>query len=425
MATFSAAERAAVADIIAIGYDVVDQAVRAATPKPPKKRPRLDDDEAAAPQATRQCTTVRGGSRTRCVCMIPVDDPYKRCGTCRAKHRELQRQPKHRAKQRERARKPEYRAKQRELARKPKQKAKMRELQRQPKHRAKKRELQRKPKYKAKARERRACKGGCSGACFDNLWGRVKYDGRCVRCFIDKFPNDPRADRAKRYLKAKKLTVIAFLKEAFPEYHWSFDRAHIGTLCRPDAKTNLGKTRVIIVEVDENSHSTYLCGDERERERLFRLYAPRGATVYMIRFNPDAYDVKDPKTNKVLRRVPTCFTFSKIEAVVKVHPGRRTEWEFRLETLRKTIHEIADHQHVAVEVPACVKEDDDRYAHCIPIELFYDDVRAKYGLSGDQKKLAALKAAAKKKKRKADEVAADAGAESESGSESDGWSDSD
>jgi len=97
MATFSAAERAAVANIIAIGYDAVDQAVRAATPKPPKKRPRVDDDEAAAPQATRQCTRIHGGSglnRMRCVCMIPVDDPYKLCSTCRAKLRAGARAPK-------------------------------------------------------------------------------------------------------------------------------------------------------------------------------------------------------------------------------------------------------------------------------------------------------------------------------------------
>ena len=239
------------------------------------------------------------------------------------------------------------------------------------------------------------CRGGLHGKCPEGHTGRSKYDGHCVRCFCDAFPNDPRADEAKKYKGAKEQAVRAFLETAFPDYRWVFNRAYSkqmlqGTLRRPDAKTVLGKTRVILVEVDEHSHDTYTCGDERERERLFRLHTPRDAVVYVLRFNPDAYD--HPVTGA---RVPTCFRYSKVEGVVTVHPNRQGDWAFRLETLRKTIQEIFDHRHVAVEVPPCIAEEEDqRHTHCVPIELFYDDVVAKYGLSGNAAKLAALKQAA-------------------------------
>lgn len=237
------------------------------------------------------------------------------------------------------------------------------------------------PEYKAKQAAWLKCRGGVQGVCVNGHFGRSKYDWRCVQCFIDKHPNDPRAHKAKKYLRAKELSVRAFLDEVFPEYHWTFDRAYVktalcGRLVRPDAKTTLGKTRVLIVEVDEDSHDTYICGDERERERIFAKFAPRDALVHLIRFNPDAYH---PVTGQ---RVPSCFRFSKVEGLVSVNPKCRADWEFRLATLRQTIQEIIDHQHLAVEVPPIIKEEDDRYAHVVPIELFYDDVRAKYGVSG-------------------------------------------
>jgi len=233
------------------------------------------------------------------------------------------------------------------------------------------------------------CRGGADGKCPFGYCGKPKYDYRCIRCFCDAFPNDPRADKAKKYRNAKELTVRAFLESTFTDYRWVFDRsAAVGTRVRPDAKTAFGRDRVLIVEIDEDSHKSYVCGDERERERLFRAHAPRDAVVHLIRFNPDAYD--DPLTGA---RVPSCFRYSKVEAVVSVHPDRRADWDARLETLRATIQEIVDHRHAAVEVPPCVAETDDRYANVVPIELFYDDVRAKYGVSGNQSKLAALKRA--------------------------------
>ena len=216
-----------------------------------------------------------------------------------------------------------------------------------------------------------------------------KYDGLCVRCFVASFPHDRRAETARKYLHAKELAVRAFLEESFPQYRWVFDRAcAVGCLVRPDAKAVLGRARLLIVEIDEHSHDTYVCAAERERERLLAKHAPRGAIVHLIRFNPDAYDCA-----RTGQRVPSCFRYSKVEACVTVDPARADDWRARLAVLRATIQEIVDHQRENIAVPECVLLEE-RHKHLIPIELFYDDVRRKWP-DGNAQRLAAHKRNAK------------------------------
>ena len=238
----------------------------------------------------------------------------------------------------------------------------------------------------------RPCSGGKKGVCDGNRNGTPKHDGRCIKCFIDVFPNDPRAVNAKTFLHAKEQTVRLFLEQTFSEYRWVFDRSHaVGVLQRPDAKVALGKTRLLIVEVDEHSHNTYDCAKEREREAILATHAPKDAVIHLIRFNPDAYD--DPVTGV---RVPTCFKYSEELGLTTVNPKRQADWNARLATLKAVIDEIVAHKHEDIAVPECLLEDD-RYGHVIPIELFYDDVRAKWP-DGHKKRLAALKRNAKVRK---------------------------
>jgi len=226
---------------------------------------------------------------------------------------------------------------------------------------------------------------GQDGKCPNGVSGAPKYDGYCVRCFISKFPNDPRSVNAKAYLHAKELTVREFLKQTFPQYRWVFDRTcAVGELVRPDARTAVGKKRVLIVEIDEDSHNTYVCAEERERERIFKKHAPRGAIVHVVRFNPDAYD--DPVTGK---RIPSCFTHSKEKGIVSVPDSRKSNWEFRLSKLQSTIQEIIDYQREDIQVPELLL-DEEKYKYVIPIELFYDNVIEKWP-NGNTQKLAALK----------------------------------
>ena len=242
--------------------------------------------------------------------------------------------------------------------------------------------------------------------CPYRLSGRSKYDGLCVRCFVSAFPNDIRARKAKAYVHCKELAVREFLEAAFPQYRWVFDRTcAVGELVRPDARTALGKTRLLIVEVDEHSHDTYVCDTERERERIFKKHAPRGAVVHVVRFNPDAYD--DPVTGK---RIPSCFTYSKELGMASVPESRKADWEARLEKLRTTIQEIIDHKHEDIQVPDCLL-DDDRYKYVIPVELFYDNVREKWP-DGNRQRKNALKRNAEVRPAFAAEEASDEASDS-------------
>ena len=194
------------------------------------------------------------------------------------------------------------------------------------------------------------------------------YDGRCAKCFCVAFPNDPRAERARKCIHVRERTVMAFVKKAFSEHNWIFDKTVgmrlIGgrsTRERPDARTTVAD-RVLIVEVDEYSHRGYGCASERAREESFFLQF-KGKTVIMIRFNPDGYVDYDGK------RHPSCFTPpSKEIGEVHVHPKQAAQWEHRLETLAAAMRTALD-PSIPVPPPA-----PNRHIHVV--ELFYDNVAA-------------------------------------------------
>jgi len=190
--------------------------------------------------------------------------------------------------------------------------------------------------------------------------------------------------------------VREFLADAFPQYRWTFDRAYaVGTRVRPDAKLVASKQAVILVEVDEKSHDVRDCGEERERERIFAKHVPKGATVALIRFNPDAYD--DVVTGE---RVPSCFRYSLIEKCVSVNPDRREDWEMRTSVLKDWVQHFIDNppelfRPSDTDAPEAT---DDRYKYVFPIELFYDDVRAKWPNGKNVERVASNKATGKKRK---------------------------
>ena len=219
------------------------------------------------------------------------------------------------------------------------------------------------------------------------------YDGRCVACFCAAFPNDARAAAARSSVHAKERKVTDELKKCFPDYNWVFDQtfAHrtfvVGTRHRPDARFK-HHDRVVIVEVDEHSHRSYLCAKEREREQSF-VVQNRGKTVVMIRFNPDAY------TDYAGKRIPSCFTAAtKDNQIVHVPDKQKAQWKRRLAELTRTIATLADPDF---ELPP--KQEDRPLLVC---ELFYDDVN---GTPEDERVAATVEAykTARKRKRQRDE----------------------
>lgn len=192
------------------------------------------------------------------------------------------------------------------------------------------------------------------------------YSGHCVRCFCAQFPNEERAKTAKGYIHAKEQAVTKFLETAFPDYSWTFDKVYnvstgrtrmIGRF-RPDARTRIAD-RVLIVEVDEDSHRGYMCSKEREREESFvRQAAP--LTVIIIRLNPDKYIDFDGKTH------PSCFHRSDKESIISVNPRQQKQWDNRLNELKNTIKNVLNPESV---LPP--KQED---RPCLMIELFYDNI---------------------------------------------------
>jgi len=217
------------------------------------------------------------------------------------------------------------------------------------------------------------------------------YDGRCARCFCSSFPNDPRAARARSSIHARENTVTDELKKHFPDYNWVFDKTFshrtflmgVSTRFRPDARTTQGD-RVIIIEIDEQSHRGYLCAKEREREESF-VKQNRNKTVVMIRFNPDEY------TDYEGVRHPSCFTrATKEREVPHVPPKRKADWQARIQELVNTVRNVLD-----PKFPLPPKQPDRPLLIC---ELFYDDVMATPEDRRVAKALAASKMVGKRKR---------------------------
>jgi hypothetical protein len=158
-----------------------------------------------------------------------------------------------------------------------------------------------------------------------NIMASTKFDGHCARCFSYLFP-----ERYKvRNYKNKEICVADFVKDSFPEQDWACDKI-VDWGCsrkRPDLLLNLG-SHVLIVEVDENQHSTYdnLC----EQRRIVTLYqdVAHAPTVF-IRFNPDGYMDAGLKRH-------SCWGPNRYGVMV-VKKSYETEWAARLERLRATI----------------------------------------------------------------------------------------
>ena len=211
------------------------------------------------------------------------------------------------------------------------------------------------------------------------------YDGRCSRCFCSSFPNDPRAKRARSSVHVREHTTTDELNKHFPDYNWVFDKTFshrtflvgVSTRFRPDARTTQGD-RVVIIEIDEQSHRGYLCAKEREREESF-VKQNRNKTVVMIRFNPDEY------TDYKGVRHPSCFTnATKDTQVTHVHPKRKADWDTRIRELVNTVRNVLD-----PTFPLPPKQPDRPLLIC---ELFYDDVMA----TPEDRRVARALAASKK-----------------------------
>ncbi len=152
-----------------------------------------------------------------------------------------------------------------------------------------------------------------------------QYDGYCIYCFINLFPDNT---IVKNY-KTKERTVADFIKDNFSSYDLIFDKK-IFEGCskrRPDILFDLGY-QIIIIEIDENQHIRYDCSCENKR--LMEISKDVGhRPIIFIRFNPDSYyDINNIK-------IPSCWSITEKRGLLKI--SNKIMWNNRLNSLKEQI----------------------------------------------------------------------------------------
>lgn len=120
------------------------------------------------------------------------------------------------------------------------------------------------------------------------------------------------------------------LKKKYPEFTWICDKK-IEDGCsrkRPDLLADFG-THIIIIEIDENKHSTYDCSCENKRLMMISQDVNHRPIIF-IRFNPDGYVDKDGK------KIKTCWKEG-VKGIMVIKNDKKEEWNNRLNMLHEQI----------------------------------------------------------------------------------------
>jgi hypothetical protein len=159
--------------------------------------------------------------------------------------------------------------------------------------------------------------------CCDTRVSNPKYEGYCLYCFMNLFPDKP----IVRNYKIKEKHVADYLYTYFKKFIESYDKKIKGGCSkkRPDFLINLF-THCIIIEVDENQHPNYSC----ENERIMLIFQDLGnRPLVLLRFNPDKYIDENGKV------VDSCFKYHKTTGVCMIDD--KVMWKNRLEALKEAI----------------------------------------------------------------------------------------
>lgn len=152
-----------------------------------------------------------------------------------------------------------------------------------------------------------------------------KFEGYCLRCFVNTFPDKP----VTRNYKTKEGAVVEYIKSELGNYSWVTDKT-VEYGCskrRPDLLLDLGY-QIVIVEIDENQHKKYDC--ICDNKRLMTLSQDLGhRPIVFIRFNPDDY------VNQTGDKIKSCWTITKQTGMIKI--GTKKEWANRLVSLKAQI----------------------------------------------------------------------------------------
>ena len=165
----------------------------------------------------------------------------------------------------------------------------------------------------------------CKNGWCETFIANPKYEGYCAYCFINMFPDN----KISKNYKTKEIAVRDYISERYPDYDWICD-TRIPDGCsrrRPDLMLDLGY-QVIIIEIDENQHTSYDCSCENKR--LMELSQDIGhRNLIFIRFNPDSYKTRENKTIK------SCWKINKVSGILII--SSKSDWNNRLKVLEETL----------------------------------------------------------------------------------------
>ena len=152
-----------------------------------------------------------------------------------------------------------------------------------------------------------------------------KYDGYCMFCFINLFPDKP----VTRNYKTKEFAVVEYVKNNFADMNWIADKKVYDGCSkrRPDLFLDLGY-QIIIIEIDENQHIDYDCSCENKRLMEISKDVNHRPIIF-IRFNPDEYTSAE-------NNITSCWGQNK-NGIMVVKKSKVAEWEIRLDSLKEQI----------------------------------------------------------------------------------------
>ena len=186
-----------------------------------------------------------------------------------------------------------------------------------------------------------------SDFCLILINNKNRYDGYCLQCFANLFPDEP---RTINYC-TKEKTIVKFILNNFPNYSWITNKIIEGGCSkrRPDMLLDLG-SHIIIIEIDENQHILYdsNCENKRLEEISKDLYS---RPIIILRFNPDEYNDKNGK------KINSPWIYYKTK--INIDKKKEEEWKNRLNELKNRVEyfiNIKDYTNEKIEI----------------IKLFYD-----------------------------------------------------
>ena len=120
--------------------------------------------------------------------------------------------------------------------------------------------------------------------------GNRKLSGFCSHCFVDLFPEDPRALTVRK--KSKEIQVMTYVFSKYDgfkhdkPFYVDLEGGCCATKRRIDLRKLINNT-MLCIEVDENQHKSYI--KQNEEIRYDDLFMDFSGKYIFIRYNPDKF----------------------------------------------------------------------------------------------------------------------------------------